>query len=367
LKICLRHYSQFLFQSHEAKNIEHVEHASPELSGYIVPFQFVIPKWVLTKGRASSQCLNLPPSVSIGQILRGSQEPEVYAQPNISYHLKTLVKYHTPNESEAQTLEAWKEIRIVPITEILPPTDTRDFATEFVEAHTQIFRKSMFGGPAYSMTLSLNEPPAIRVQDIRMRGTTLAELIVDIRAAEGSIHERSVDRLFQTLRKLTFHVEPIFRAKTFYSTTPFSKLPGQTMLTLKGTVRIRDEVMKLGTLCAKSDSWQCLLRNERPSYAEALRRPSPQVVKSAGSGYGSASSDTSPSSSWSWSTRIRVPVVVPADLPPTFCSALVSKQYSLIVRTKVSGLSVKPFVLEVPIQVSYSPPEALKASLGPER
>lgn len=294
MKTCLRDYSQFLFQSHEVTNIERVEHTSPELSGYIVPFHFVIPKWALVKGRVPNQCLNLPPSVSIGQTLPWYQEPEVYAQPNISYRL-ALVKYHTSNESEAQTVEAWKEIRIVPITEILPPTDTQDFAAEFIEAQTQTFRTSMFGGPAYSMTLSISEPPAIKLQDMRTQGTTSAELSVDIEAAEGNIDERSGDRLAQNLGKLTFNVELIFRAKTFYSTTPFATLPGQTMLTLKGTMRLRDEVMKLDTLCAKPDSWQYLPRNQRPSYAEAIRRPSSQSVKSARSGNGNAFPSTSPS------------------------------------------------------------------------
>jgi hypothetical protein len=359
--------AQFLFQSHEVTNIERVEQVSPELSGYIVPYHFVIPKWALLKDTVPNQCLSLPPSISIGQALPWHQESEVYAQPNISYHLRALVKYHTANDAEIQTLEAWKEIRIVPITEILPPTDTQDFAAEFVESQTQTFRTSMFGSATYSMTLSMSEPPAITLQDMRMRGTTTAELAIDIKAAEGSIDERSVNRLPQTIRKLTFKIEPIFRAKTFYSTSPFKKLPGQTMLTLKGTLRLRDELMKLGTLYPNPDSWQYLPQNQKSSYAEAARRFSTLSAKSARSGNGSVSPGISSNPPGSWSTRIRVPLVVPADIPPTFCSALVARQYSLIIRTKISSISVKPFTLEIPMQIIYSPPGALKASLSSER
>lgn len=297
----------------------------------------------------------------MGQTLPWYDEPEVYAQPNISYHLLSLVKYHTLDQSETQTLEARKEIRIVPVTEVLPPIDIQDFPAEFVESQTQTFRISIFGGPAYSMTLSMHEPPAIILRDMRTRGTTTAELIIDIKAAEGNIDENSVDRLSQSLRKLTFTVESIFRAKTFYSITPFAKLPGQTALTLKGPMRLQDEVMKLGTVCDKSNSWQYLPRNQRPSYAEAVRRPSSQSVKSTMSGSGDASPSNSPSPPRSWSARICVPLVVPADILPTFCSALAARQYSIITRTKISGIRTKPFILEVPMQMVYSPPEGVKA------
>jgi hypothetical protein len=356
-----------LFQSHEITNIEYVEHVTPELSGYIAPFHFVVPKWAIVKDRVPNQCLNLPPSISIGQILPGHQEPEVYAQPNISYHLRAMVKYHTSEESEIYTLEAWKEIKIVPITEILPPTNIQDFSAEFIESQTQTFRMSMFGGPAFSMTLSISEPPPITLKDMRTQGTTSAELGIDIKAAEGNIDERSVERLPQKLRRLTFTVEPIFRAKTFYSTIPFAKLPGQTMLTLTGRVRLRDEVMKLDTLCFKPDSWQYLSRIRMPSYAEAVRRPSSQSANSPRNDNGNASTSNSPSPPRSWSTRILVPLVIPADLPPTFCSVLVARQYSLIVRIKVRGISAKPFTLEVPVQIIYSPPDAIKVSVAPER
>jgi hypothetical protein len=269
--------------------------------------------------------------------------------------------------SGTQTLEAWKEIRIVPITKILPPTYIQDFSAEFIESQTQIFRTSKFGGPAFSMTLSISEPPPIVLEDMRTQGTTSAELGIDIKAAEGNIDQRSVEKLPQNLRRLTFNVEPIFRAKTFYSTIPFAKLPGQTMLTLTGPVRFRDEAMKLDVLHAKPNSWHYLPLNRRPSYAEAVRRPSSPSANSARNGNGNAPTSNSPSPPRSWSTRVFVPLVVPANLPPTFCSALVARQYSLIVRIKASGVSVKLFTLEVPMQIIYSPPDAITGSVVSER
>lgn len=72
----------------------------------------------------------------------------------ISYHIRAIISYRTDDCPEAQTLESWKEVWFMPITEIQPPTSTEDFPAEFIESQTQQLRISLFGGPAYIITLS---------------------------------------------------------------------------------------------------------------------------------------------------------------------------------------------------------------------
>jgi hypothetical protein len=301
----------------------------------------------------------------MGQILPGYRNTEKYAQPNISYYLQAVVKLCPSDNALPESLETWREIRIVPYTEVLPPTDTQDFAAEFIETTSNSFRTSMFSSTAYMMTLSTYEPPAIQLKSTQVHGATEMELYVEIKAACDEVDGRNVDRLSQSLRKLTFNVETVLRAKTFYSTTPFIRIPGHSMLTLKGSVRLHDEVLKLNTLHAKPGSWQYLLRDRRPSYAEAVRRLS--VVSEAASGSSSGSSPGPAIASRGWSTCIRLPVTVPPNLPPTFCSAVVARQYSLITRIKIGGVSTKGFILEIPLQVIYSPPGSVDIAVVQEQ
>jgi hypothetical protein len=84
----------------------------------------------------------------------------------------------------------------------------------------------------------MEEPPAIKLQDVQIPGRTLAKLNVEVRAAEGNRDKESMDQLPQTLQNLVFKVETILRVKTFYSVTPFARNPGQALLTLSGPVRL---------------------------------------------------------------------------------------------------------------------------------
>jgi hypothetical protein len=133
-------------------------------------------------------------------------------------------------------------------------------------------------------------------------------------------------------------------------------MPGQTMLTLKGSVRLKDEVMKLDAHDLKAPSWQHDIPDEAPWLAEVDRR-SPTFTRSA-SVSTIESTPMAEDPPWAWSTRLSVPITVQPNLPPTFCSVTASRQYSLIMRIRVVGVSIKDFVLEVPLQILYTPRES---------
>ena len=69
-----------------------------------------------------------------------------------------------------------------------------------------------------------------------------------------------------------------------------------------------------------------------------------------------------------WITVLDIPIEVHARLLPTFCSSIVARQYSIILRVKVGGVRQVSFDLEVPLQVIHSSPDTPQsASLEPIR
>lgn len=54
-------------------------------------------------------------------------------------------------------------------------------------------------------------------------------------------------------------------------------------------------------------------------------------------------------------------------LIPTFCTSVVARLYSVIVRVKVAGARSGPFDLEVPLQVINSPPSNIQPEDLPTR
>lgn len=239
--------TQFLTQSQEVFDMERVQHVSPGLSGYIAPYHFTIPRWVVVGDSVPDQCLSLPPSLQGGRTLPGTEEPEVYAQPNISYHLCAFVRFRVSEDLPVQYLEAYQKIEVIPYTEMLPPTDIRDFPVEYIESTTHSFRTSIFGRTICTIALSMHEPPAIQLGKIPHNGTTEVKIDVEVQIKKGKLDTTGVQQLLQKLQSVQFKGDTIIRAKTFYSTVPFSKLPGQTMLTARGQMRLNDAVHKIET------------------------------------------------------------------------------------------------------------------------
>lgn len=246
-----------MVQSQEATDIGYInDGSSPEASRYTTPFTFVIPRWALAKRTVPDQCLALPPSMSLGAKRMGSHAHETYAEPNISYHVRAILRYRTEVCPEAQTIEVWKEILFMPITTIQPPINVQDFPAEFVESQIRKFQPALFGGPTYPMTFTMTEPSAVKVKNMQIPGSTWTELniiiIKPVDSTKGSL------QLPPSLQNLTFNVESVLRTKTFYSLSPFAVMPGQALLTTRGNVRFKDESLRLpNPLQAKPfDSWR---------------------------------------------------------------------------------------------------------------
>lgn len=311
-----------------------------------------------------NQCLNLPPSLKLGEVYKRSSETWEYAQPNIDYFLKIEANFR-PNgiSTSLQSLETSKPVTIFPYSLPLPPTLVSDFPADFVTSASNTYRTLLLRS-WYTMTLSMEEPPAVRLSNDHEPSSANAVLHIDIKTADGKANGTSARGMPLLLRELSFKVQPILRAKTFYSTAPFSKMPGQTMLTRTGPIRLKDEFMKLKEQEQQVASWQLDL----PDLAcaslggQAGHRFLRAVTSSDSKNDGNVSSSgrqefpsAAGESPGIWSSSILVPYEIPANLPPTFCSVTASRQHSLIFRIKVSAASVKDFLLGVPAQVIYAP------------
>ena len=320
----------------------------------------MIPRWAMLKtDGVPDQCLSLPPSLSAGVPYRRPGEDCEYAQPNIIYRLRARVQLNSHQDSMLIAgAEASKTIVILPYSPPMPPTDTSDFPAEFISSASNTYRMFLVGS-WYVMTLSMVEPAAICLQDTQTRGSVNAMIHVEIKASGGVMDATSVKKVPHGLKNLIFKTQPLLRVKTFYSTEPFRKLPGQTMLSLNGPMRLKDQVVKLEAQDLKASSWQHDRPDEAYSSADVDRR-SPTSARSAnvstvGSGKESGALFTAEDSPQLWWTRLLMPIAVLPNLPPTFCSVTASRQYSVITRIRVGGIRINKFVLEVPLQIVYAP------------
>ena len=311
-----------------------------------VPFDFTISRLALAKENdVPQQCLQLPPTLCVGQVLKDEVGGKSYAQPHIGYTLIAQAEICNADQ-EPTTITATQDIPMWVSGAANPPLDTGDFPGEFIESQTLSCRLNRLRSDKYGMTLTTAEPPAVTFKDRNSQGIISSNVSIKV---EDSRPGADPYRLMAIFHQVQVKIIIGLGAKTFYSTRPFPKLPGQSMLTISGPHRLFDEVMPLPPVKHVIRSWS----------VQSIPFPTP----GADSGERRLSSEA-PTSNQQQSKNIPtsavlladVPVVarVPMDLPPSFCSAVASRQYSLVLKGKISGAYVKDFVLEVPLQIVYN-------------
>jgi len=164
------------------------------------------------------------------------------------------------------------------------------------------------------------------------------------------------DAIQSFFQGLSFTVFSLVRVKTFYSVKSFPRLPSQTLLESFSEMRLRDGIIKLETQYVRDASWGyrfSLDSQTDASPASQLGLPIPNKVASENAN-GQVSMTSEPNGKWisNWT----VPIEISGRLLPSFCSSLVARFYTLIVRVKVAGARQERFDLEVPLQVIHTPP-----------
>jgi len=293
---------------------------------YTASFSLTIPRWCITDAQGTpDQCLSLPPTVTIGTVLRDRNQEE-YAQPRIKYILRAIV-----NSQDGKVVATEKEIVIIPRSEPPPPINTSDYPNEYMVTTAQSVRFSLFGRP-YRMTLSMPEPSPIPLQQAQEHMHGQIELRVDIHNLEREGAALGLHGLSESLKNLKLTLQPVLRAKTFYSTQPFPQVPSQDMVNPTRGLHLLDSVLKLPEQTSDATSWQ-------QSFVS-----SPDDEKHGRTG-----------NLESWTMRWCFPMYVARKLAPTFCSKIASRQYSIVARVRVKGVQAQEFVLECPLQIYYPP------------
>lgn len=251
-----------------------------------------------------------------------------------------------------------QEVFILPCTEPPPPIDTTDFPEEFVSSVTHSFRPSYFGS-TYQMTLSMPEPTPMSGI---LYSTTTLRLHVRVQLTTCKRND-GLRTLCNILKDLRFHMRLALRTKTFHSITPFSQMPGYTMIGTDYPLDLHESVMKIQAVELASSSWQPHFYSET-SQPEALQHGVPASPRgncsqppkaNAVNGLSFVQADGTMPPIDGWTTALDVPMHIKESLTPSFCSAIASRQYSLIARVKVEGGPWKDFPLEVPLQIYCSP------------
>lgn len=269
-----------------------------------------------------------------------------YAQPLIEYNLRIVAVFTDSHATGgAVKVSDQLEIHIQAGPEVFPPCDTEDWFSDLVTKQSHSLRPSIFSFQKYTMNVIAHEPSPVLMVVAHPFETTEVVIRVVVTASPRNV---DIGAFATFLQRIGFKIIPGLRAKTFYSTQPFPKLPAQALLTVDGPHRLHDQILKLEQVDRSLTSWRLVATNAAP-----LSDRGAIVRSTIGHKIHPPRSDPTPPAEWH--SEISFSIKLPNDVTPTFCSAIAARQYSLIILLKASGISIENFVLEVPIQLVSAP------------
>ena len=313
-------------------------------------FAFLIPEITdrLTAG-SPEICELLPPSFISGPLF-----PRLSGRPNprsdVIYSLHVTVEYMHRIGTEGlsgswKRLEHEQQFDFLPYIEVQSPTNIGSFPLEFITHINIPVWRSFLGGYLGSIELATSEPEPLKYASVSSPASTYCVLTFSIGASP---------RIYRRLRKLEIKIQPLVRAKTYYTTEEIHCPPRQTSLTHQGLLRLQDSVMRLPPESFSAITWRYLPVGQSetagelpPLYSESampLPLPPPSMTGSGEAGIFRAS--------------IILAVQPVEALLPTFCSHLMARSYTLLMKLLMNGLYCKAVDLEVPLQVAYPRPTA---------
>ncbi|OCK73309.1 hypothetical protein K432DRAFT_410795 [Lepidopterella palustris CBS 459.81] len=324
---------------------------------YSFPFAFVLPRGTEYPDQEKPLvCQILPPSFNTGQSYSSQWGPTSPPLLSVTYMLHAIVRYraeHAGDRAEPRSAEVTRIIDFLPYSDVQPPTPTDSFPDEFVLSATTPIWKYSLGGRLGFLEIFTREPLPLAYSSYSPTTSTECTLSVIAHSAAPAI---------QQLRALSLEIQAAIRVKTFFSTEPMVCLPKQTFLTQTACIRLHDEVIDLSRERYTQLEWEYSsgLRNVKPpAYEDIIRNHSFSTTStSSGSSvlrfWASDSSVLSDNDGGSaWSVTVRIPIKPQAKLLPTFCSSLIARSYSVVLRVKVTGVHAKKIDFEVPLQVVY--------------
>lgn len=303
---------------------------------FIASFDLTIASMTITeKVDIPTTCLQLPPTLCVGNLLLDDNSSEVFGEPDISYHL--IAQADVRESFTWQHTTTRTEIPIMVAGDANPPLDTDDFPQEFMQTSINPCRLDIFHLETGEMTLTTTECTPIVFAEGRNEGSTMSYIKLHLLLQRP---EPDIRRWLSALQHTSMSVSPRLRIKTFYSSQIFPKLPDQAMLSGNSPVNLHTKTHTL--------------RSIKQSLAHCKWGPAPGPSDKSGNAMQSTA----------LVTQLQVPITVRKRLAPSFCSAVVARQYSLLLICKIGGLHARKFVLEAPIQLAYMRDNTLANQTG---
>ncbi|KAH6847733.1 hypothetical protein B0I37DRAFT_431538 [Chaetomium sp. MPI-CAGE-AT-0009] len=328
---------------------------------YSCSFSFVIPSvfWC-PHDNTPSLCCSLPPSFGTARSAPVALSPAPAL--SITYAVGARIRYREKDDSTVRHAEAREPVNILPYLAAEPPTDIQDFPGEFVlSGTTPLWKHALLGGRLGSVVFNASEPLPLVYSASTPLATTECTLSITVHPVSMSLAR---------VRNLSFTVRPATRAKTFYSVAPMPCVPRQTDLTGKAIIRLHDDVVKLAEQRFSDIEWEYRPAGavtgtpppyeRQPSEPGGTRAPSSTSRSSWSSGRLSSGGGSACGSDHShegvWRASLKLAISPPERLVPAFCTSLIARSYSLLLRIRAGGVYGRSCDLELPLQVLYAPP-----------
>jgi hypothetical protein len=287
---------------------------------YKIPFNFTIPRMLLScDPTATEHFLCLPPSLQEGEP-RETPDGRLYMQPFINYNIRASVRFRGTAVGPSVDMQESREILLIPFTEESPPLEVEDFPGEFWLVSTRSLKASCLANPFGEMSISMDEPPPLRISTDGGNATSMVKLQLSLRLASGVTNKIKPHTWSCT-------IESHILVKTFYSTVPLRSMPGNRLVQDQSRIQVKSNGIELPTRTINLLEWRHDRHSELNMPTQDRNAP--------------------------WTMTLYLPATAPSSLLPTFCSALAARRYALRLRLKIKGLHHSMFVLVVPLQVIH--------------
>lgn len=284
----------------------------------------------------------------------------------ITYFLRTIIAFQKSDGlgvSNSVTAVAEKNIDFLPYTEVQPPTHVLSFPGEFITRVERQLRKHLLGRRLGTLTVATEEPDALVYSSENVNVTTNVVLRIFFNAASPSLHP---------LHNFSFTISSALRAKTYYSAKNLACVPKQTLLTGDGLLRLHDDVLKVGESKYQNLKWTWLppddpVENQAARQSDSLYQfngnistktersaSSSEVFRTSSASSSAENASESGGEKGTWATSIRIPISSVQRLQPTFCSKLVARFYSILLRIRIKAAYAESIDCEVPLQVVHT-------------
>lgn len=310
----------------------HMRCRSEPLYMYRLPFSFMIPSELISaRSDIGPEFLRLCPSANLGSTVQNSWASQIYSKPSIKYtirvkHVTTDVHLVPPHRCYME-----REIQIMPYTSPLPPLVLEHFPNDFRTFTCSSIRTRQWKQSFGVLELSAVEPPPLNLCTAAPRACTLASLQVILRQ-----HGCCSPELYPCNWKFT--IRSYIRIRTFCSTQTLTKVPTMFAAKINPCLNVNDS----------------RTFSETRQYCVSSWKYDPQLVDS-GLGPPTEGEGVTDGKAPLWCKTLVVPISAPKALLPTFLNPLSARQYALVLKVDVEGLSHRPLKLVLPLQVIYWP------------